>query len=89
MKKVRRISFKCRKTVFDIIKCSIHHFSKSSSEDSNVEHVYEGITTAEMRQNAKFELIMVFNAKIGQDNKNDNPNVSRFGLGQRNSRGDM
>lgn len=75
---------------FDIIKCSIHHFSKSLSEDSNVEQVYEGITTAEMRQNAKFELIMEdFNAKIGQDDNDDNPNVSRFGLGQRNSRGDM
>lgn len=64
--------------------------TKSSTSLLNVEQVYEGITIAQMRENAKFVLIMEeFNVKIGQDDNSDNLNVSRFGLGQRNSRQDM
>lgn len=69
----------------------IHTYAPTSaSEDTEVEQMYEDIANARKSTKAKFVVCTGdFNAKIGQRLKEDPENVGNFGLGKRNTRGEM
>ena len=69
----------------------IHVYAPTNAaEDENVEQVYEDIRTARQKENAHFLLVTGdFNAKIGNKTLDDTEYIGNYGLGVRNSRGEM
>lgn len=69
----------------------IHGYAPTSSaEDEEADQFYEDITNARKLEKAYYTVITGdFNAKIGRKKDGDTEHTGNFGLGERNSRGEM
>ncbi|XP_011167521.2 craniofacial development protein 2-like [Solenopsis invicta] len=68
----------------------IQAYAPASAQNEDIEQFYENLMEARVSEKAHFVIIIGdFNAKIGQRTPIDTAGVGRFGLGTRNSRGQM